>query len=64
MNKEENILYENGPFYAYATGFSCDGRLIEIRKNTSTHSVVLGTVDSLEHAIRFIDRAAKYPHRF
>lgn len=56
---EKNILYENGPFYAFQVKTG-----IEIRKNGATHAAVIGTVKDYSSAVRFIDRAAKYPNNF
>lgn len=57
---KNNILYENGDFYA----FSISPYTIEIRKNVSGYSELMGTVTGLDRAKRFIDRAVKYPERF
>ena len=57
--KEDNILYESGPFYVYKTEQG-----IEIRKDHITHSVLIGIATSLDHAKRFIQRANLYPDRF
>lgn len=60
MNHESNILYENREFYAFRLG---RGK-IEIRKSVGTYAVLLGTVENVETAIRFIDLAVRYPDRF
>jgi hypothetical protein len=60
MNQESNILYENREFYAFRTG---RGK-IEIRRNVGSYAVLLGTVENVDTAIRFIDRAARYPDKF
>lgn len=57
---ESRILYENGPFYAYQAR---PGGTIEIRKNTASYAVLIGTCGTKEHAIRFIDRACIHPEK-
>ena len=56
---EENIVYEKGPFYAFKVKTG-----IEIRKNGATHATLVGTVPDQASAVRFIDRAARYPNNF
>jgi hypothetical protein len=54
------IVYENAPFYVVRLS---DDKW-EIRKNTATHSVVMGIAPSLALATRFVDRACQHPERF
>ena len=57
---ESRIIYENGPFYAFEIG---PGK-IDIRKHSGTIAYSLGVAKTKEQAIRFIDRACKYPDKF
>ena len=57
---ESCIVYESGPFFAVK--LRSGG--VEIRKNVFCYSVVLGVAKDTEQAIRFINRACKYPDKF
>jgi hypothetical protein len=54
---EENILFESEHLYAYQVS----PKRIQIRLLQVTHSIVIGTVSSLDDARRFITRCERYP---
>lgn len=56
LKMEANILYESSNFYAYKVPGGVDVRLLD-----GTHSLSLGVCKDLDHAIRFITKAERYP---